>query len=88
MHRYAPTRKPSSLSLEGYIAAAILVEGLKRAGANLTTDGVVNALESIKDLELGIGTTISYGPENHQGSHKVWGTVVHDGRFEVIEDFE
>jgi ABC-type branched-subunit amino acid transport system substrate-binding protein len=73
-NRYFPNEPASFISLEGYINAAILVEGLRRAGADLNTEGVVNALQSIRDLDLGIGAPINFGPSEHQGSHKVWGT--------------
>ena len=47
-----------------------------KASDNLTTDTLVEALESIQNLDIGIGAKISYGPSEHQGSHKVWGTVL------------
>jgi WD40 repeat protein len=28
------------------------------------------------DVAVGIGTAISFGPSEHQGSHKVWATVL------------
>jgi hypothetical protein len=37
---------------------------------------VVDALESIHNLDLGIGTPIHFSPSEHQGSHKVWLTVI------------
>ena len=52
------------------------VEALQRAGRTLTTDSLVAALESIRGWDLGIGTSLSYGPSEHQASHVVWGTVV------------
>ncbi len=86
LKQYYPSRQPSFVSLEGYIAAAILVEGLKRAGDNLTTDTLIDALESIKDLDLGIGTRITFGPSEHQGSHKVWATELNEkGEFQTLE---
>ena len=76
LQRYAPAEKPDFVSLEGYLAANLLVEGLKRAGRNLNTDTLVDALESIKGLDIGIGTPLTFGPSEHQASHKVWGTVI------------
>jgi ABC-type branched-subunit amino acid transport system substrate-binding protein len=73
---FYPHERPNSVSLEGYSAAGILAEGLRRAGRNLTTDSLVEALESIHNLDLGIGTPIHFGPSEHQGSHKVWLTVI------------
>jgi branched-chain amino acid transport system substrate-binding protein len=78
--------RPGFLSLEGWIVGNLLVEGLKRAGRNLDTETLVQALEGIHDLDLGIGTTIGFGPSEHQGSHKVWGTMLQpDGSYKPIE---
>ena len=74
--RYAPSEKPGFVSLEGYVAAKLLIEGLQRAGRNLNTDSLVAALESIKGLDTGIGTPLSFGPSEHQASHKVWLTAL------------
>ena len=56
----------SPAMLEGYVAAKVLVEGLRRAGPNPSRAKVVTALESIRNFDLG-GLEISYGPEDHTG---------------------
>ena len=76
LNRYRPSALPGFVSLEGFIAASIFVEGLRRAGPVLTTDSLVSALEEIRDLDLGIGEPIRFGPSKHQGSHKVWGSIL------------
>jgi ABC-type branched-subunit amino acid transport system substrate-binding protein len=76
LHKYHPEAEPGFVSLEGFIAASCLVEGLKRTGPDLTTEKLIDALESIRDLDLGIGPIISFGPSRHQASDKVWGTVL------------
>ena len=78
LKQYRPSAQPGFVSLEGYIAASIFVEGLRQAGPRLTTDSLVSALEGIRDLDLGIGDPIRFGPSKHQGSSKVWGTVLDD----------
>jgi ABC-type branched-subunit amino acid transport system substrate-binding protein len=60
--------------LEGYVAGSVLLEGLKRVGPQLDTEKLVEALETVHDFDMGLGTLISFGPTEHQGSHKVWGT--------------
>lgn len=56
-------------SLEGFIAAKVMLEGLRRAGGkNLTRPELVAALESMHEYNLG-GFTVSYSPTNHEGSH-------------------
>jgi ABC-type branched-subunit amino acid transport system substrate-binding protein len=39
----APTDRPNFVSLEGFVDAMVLVEGLKRAGKDLTRDGLIEA---------------------------------------------
>ena len=40
-------------TLEGYIAARVAVEGLRRAGPNPSREKFVSALESLKDYDVG-----------------------------------
>jgi len=68
-------------SLEGYISAKVLVEGLRRAGPQLTRVKLISTLESMTNYDVG-GMTISYSPEDHQGSSFVELTVINrDGKF-------
>ena len=53
-------------SLEGYVAAKVMVEGLKRAGANPTPESLQKGLESFKTLDIG-GIAVSYRPGEHRG---------------------
>jgi ABC-type branched-subunit amino acid transport system substrate-binding protein len=77
--------RPNFVSLEGYLAAKLLIEGLQRAGRNVTTETLVNALESIKGLDMGIGAPLSFGPSEHQASHEVWLTALDGaGAFHAI----
>lgn len=54
-------------SMEGFLAAKVLTEGLKRAGKGLTRESLVSALESLKDYNMG-GFAVTYGPKDHEGS--------------------
>ena len=56
----------SQAMLEGYAAAKVLVEGLKRAGPKPTREKVQVALESLRKFDLG-GLEITYGPDDHTG---------------------
>ena len=88
LQKYFPGEKPDFVSLEGYIVGTLFVEGLRHAGANLTTDRVIEALEGIHDLDLGIGTKLSFGPSEHQASHKVWGTILNEAAQYQVLDLE
>jgi len=76
LSKYFPGEAPDYVSLEGYVAANVLVQALKRAGPQLNTEKLVESLESIHDLDMGLGTPITFGRAEHQGSHKVWGTAL------------
>jgi len=75
LSRYAPLERPDFVSLEGFLSAHVLVEALRRAGKDLTTETVIAALESIRGLDIGIGVPLGFGPSEHQASHKLWGTA-------------
>jgi branched-chain amino acid transport system substrate-binding protein len=71
-----PNPPPQSYSaLEGFVGAKLLVEGLRRAGPKLTRQKLVDALESMRNVDLG-GVTVSYSPRNHDGSKFVEMIVV------------
>jgi branched-chain amino acid transport system substrate-binding protein len=83
---FAPEEKPDFISLEGFVTGTLLIEGLKLAGRNLTTDSLVDALENIHGLDLGLGVPLSFGLSEHQASHKVWGTVLDGaGSFQQLD---
>ncbi|MGE4264342.1 MAG: ABC transporter substrate-binding protein [Desulfovibrio sp.] len=85
--RYFPDDKPNSVGLEGYYNARILVEGLRRAGRDLTRQAFIRAIESIHDYDLGPGQTVSFGPQSHQGMERVYFTRLTDGSFTLIESW-
>src|SRR5438876_488764 len=57
-------------SLEGFISAKVMTEGLRRAGKSLTREGLIQALESMDTYDVD-GFKISYGPQDHRGSRFV-----------------
>jgi len=57
-------------SLEGYIAAKVLVEGLRRSGKDPTREKFVAAMESMSNYEIG-GFAVRFAPDNHNGSQYV-----------------
>ncbi|HXW22964.1 MAG TPA: ABC transporter substrate-binding protein, partial [Rhodomicrobium sp.] len=84
--KYFGGEAPDYVSFEYYIASRILIEALKRAGSQLDSEKVVDSFESIRDLDLGLGTPINFGKSEHQGSHKVWGTQLNEaGSYEPVE---
>lgn len=82
-----PSDSPNFVSLEGFVNAKVLVEGLKRAGKNLTRENLINTIESIKAGQLGTGLKIGYGTGDHQGIEQVYLTQIKNGKYVEIKDW-
>jgi serine/threonine protein kinase/ABC-type branched-subunit amino acid transport system substrate-binding protein len=86
LSQYNESEQAGFVSLEGYLDAGILVEGLRRAGTDLTTESLVRALESMHGIDIGLGVPLTFGPSEHQASHKVWGTVFDaEGKLQILQ---
>jgi branched-chain amino acid transport system substrate-binding protein len=84
--KYFPGEAPDYASLEGFVAANILIDALKRTGAQLDTEKLVDALESTRNLDLGLGVQLNFARSDHQASHKIWGTALDEtGRFQPVD---
>jgi hypothetical protein len=81
---FVPGADPGFLSLEGYVVARIFVEGLRRAGPDVDRETIIDALLSIENADIGLGTRIGFTQENHQASQMVWATVIRSGHFEAF----
>jgi len=72
-------------SLEGYIAARLFAKALVLNGRSFDTEAVRATLDgAVRDLDIGIGTLLSFSSTNHQACQTVWGSVIQaDGSFRV-----
>ena len=67
--------------LEGFAAAKVLVEGLRRAGKDPTPERIKNALESFKKVDIG-GLELSFSPTDHTGlDYSDLSIITAEGRF-------
>ncbi len=84
--KYFPGEAADYVSLEGYVAANVLIEALKRTGPQLDTEKLIDVLENMRDLDLGLGASLGFGRAEHQASHKIWGTALDEtGKYQAIE---
>ena len=77
----SPKVQPNYSSIEGYAAARVMLEGLRRAGAAPTRDSLIAGLEAIQNFDLG-GFFVDFGPRKHVGSSFVDLTIL-DGNGNV-----
>ena len=70
-----PGASLSYASMEGFIYAKVLVEAVRRAGANPTREKLITTLESMRGYDLG-GFTITFGPNRRDGSSYIDITMI------------
>lgn len=63
--KYKPKVTPNRHNLYGYVYAMLAVEGLKKAGKDLTREGLVKGLESVTNWDSGIVPPISFSATDH-----------------------
>ncbi|MBF0389442.1 MAG: ABC transporter substrate-binding protein [Desulfamplus sp.] len=88
LEHYYPGEEPNFVGFEGYINAKVLVEGLNRAGKELTRQSFLQAIDSMNDFSLGPDVKLSFSPTDHQGMDTVYFTRLQDGRFNLLADWK
>ena len=87
--KYNPSTPPSFASFEGFVDAMVLVEGLKRAGKEITREKFIAGVESIHEMNVGLGPKLllNYGPSDHKGFDSVYPTIVKNGQPVPLTDW-
>ena len=67
MQRQSPMASFGFTSLEGFLAARMVTEGLERAGPRPSREALMRGLESIRQLNLG-GFALDLGPKDREAS--------------------
>ena len=68
-------------AIEGFVAAKVFVEGLRRTGRNLTRESFIATLEKMNDVDVG-GFYVAFSPANHNASKFVDLTIIgRQGKF-------
>ena len=78
----------SFVSLEGFLDARLMTEILRRLEGTPDRAGLEEAVFSVRDFDIGIGEKVSFGPTRRQGLQTVYYTVVRDGRFVTLDDWQ
>lgn len=82
MARYHPGHALNRYSLYGYVFGRLIVEGLERAGPQLTEDRFLDAMESIRDWDSGgIMPPVSFSADDHHAQTAGYICELDQGRF-------
>jgi ABC-type branched-subunit amino acid transport system substrate-binding protein len=90
LQKYMSNTQPTFISLEGFVDAMVLVEGLRAAGHDLTREKLISALEGIHQKDIGLGPKflLNFSPTNHKGLEAVYTTVIRNGNPVVVTDWK
>ena len=69
---FAPKERWGMFFYAGFLFAEPMIEGFKRAGRDLTREKFVDAMETIKNWNGGIGHNITFAPNQRQGQRSVF----------------
>ncbi len=67
-----PKEMPSAFAAAGFIAGEVFCEGLRRAGKNPTREGLIAAMESMRDWDGIMAKGISYTPDFRSGKASMY----------------
>jgi len=76
--------EPGFVSLEGYLVGRLTIDALQAAGADLTRESFLKALNAMGTIDFG-GATMQFGAGDNQGMDDVFLTrITADGHFEPL----
>ena len=88
MATYFPGHELNRYSLYGYVFAELVVEGLERAGQDLTRNKFLDAMESIRHWDSGgILPPVSFSASDHHAQTAGIICELRNGRFEPLTDW-
>jgi branched-chain amino acid transport system substrate-binding protein len=67
LHRFDAKAEPNYTSMEGYMAARFIADGLRRLGGKLNRDALISALETLSGYESR-GYRLNFSATKHTGS--------------------
>ena len=74
----------SFVSFEGFLAGQVLAEAVRRMADAPTRARLIKVLRGMKDLDIGVGEKVSFGPGRNQGLRRISLVVHRDGRFQGV----
>jgi branched-chain amino acid transport system substrate-binding protein len=76
-----PTASGGFAEFEGYIVSRILTLALSTIKGSPTRETVIDALEHLGQFDIGLGESLNLNLNEHQASHRIWPTVLRNGKF-------
>ncbi|WP_304084162.1 ABC transporter substrate-binding protein [Maridesulfovibrio ferrireducens] len=79
--------KFSFISFEGYLTAKVMTKILDKMMLRQNYGSLYAATLSIRDLDIGLNTPVSFGRGKHQGLDEIYYTTVSNGKFVPVRNW-
>ncbi|WP_233214946.1 ABC transporter substrate-binding protein [Rhodopirellula bahusiensis] len=76
MQTYNSELPLSFVSLEGYIVGRILIKAVASIQGEVSRKAIAEALQRLGQFDIGLGSPLTLGPDDHQASKKVWPVLI------------
>ena len=80
LRQFDDALEPNSVSLEGFTIPKIFHQGLLNIEGNITKESIIDGLELLHDIDIGLGVDIYVDENQHQAIHDVWMTHFKAGK--------
>jgi ABC-type branched-subunit amino acid transport system substrate-binding protein len=87
LKKYYSDQEPNRYSLYGYLYANLFAEGVRRAGADLTRERFIDAMEGIKNWENGVIPPVSFSATDHHAQDQAFIVELKNGKFDPITEW-
>mgnify|MGYP000597812540 CR=1 FL=1 len=84
LKKHAPLAKANTVSFEGFILAKIFHQGLLHVDGDITKESIIDGIESLNGIDIGLGIDIDFNQSEHQAIHTLWLTKLNS---ESSEDY-
>lgn len=82
-----PQEPPGDFALQGWAIGQLVVEGLRRAGPDLTRDSFIAALETLDGWNGGMAASLTYRPEDRRGNTQGYFSRAEGGRLVPVTGY-
>ncbi len=85
MKKYFPGEPFTFVGLEGFIDAKLASLAFAGIKDKITSENIIKSLEGFKNVDIGIGASVTYGPMDHEGLGVIYITKIKNGRFDMVK---
>ncbi|MFW5451619.1 MAG: ABC transporter substrate-binding protein [Methylophagaceae bacterium] len=82
LKEYDSSLVANDVSLEGFIVAKIFFWSLKGIKGEINKKSIIDSIEAVQELDIGLGLSIHYDVSDHQAIHTLWPVCIKDDQLE------